>query len=52
MLLALCFVHTLSCHADWFKGKVVSAETGEPLVGASICSEVNPPAGMVDAKQL
>ena len=45
MLLALCFVHTLSCHADWFKGKVVSAETGEPLVGASIFSEVNPQPG-------
>ena len=45
MLLALCFVHTLTCHADWFKGKVVSAETGEPLVGASIFSEVNPQPG-------
>lgn len=45
MLLVLCFVHTLTCHADWFKGKVVSAETGEPLVGASIFSEVNPQPG-------
>lgn len=30
------------CHADWFKGRVVNAETGEPLVGASINTEVKP----------
>ncbi len=38
-------LHVVACHADWFKGKVVSAETGEPLAGASIYSEVNPQPG-------
>lgn len=42
LLVIVCMVHALACHADWFKGKVINAETGEPLVGATIRSEVNP----------
>lgn len=33
------------CSADTFKGKIVNAETGEILVGASISGEVNPQPG-------
>lgn len=44
-LLLVCMMNTLVCHADWFKGKVVNAETGEPLAGASIRGEVNPQPG-------
>lgn len=45
ILMLVCLSHALACHADWFKGKVVNAETGELLVGASIQSEVNPQPG-------
>ena len=45
ILLVLCLSGTLACQADWFKGRVINAETGEPLVGASIRSEVNPQPG-------
>ena len=38
-------VNALACHADWFKGKVVNAETGEPLIEASIQTEVHPQPG-------
>ena len=45
ILLMVCMLHALACHADWFKGRVINAETGEPLIGASIQSEVNPQPG-------
>ncbi len=45
LFIVLFMMHGLSCHADWFKGRIVNAETGEPLVGASIRSEVNPQPG-------
>ncbi len=45
ILMLVCMMHALVCHADWFKGKVVNAETGEILIGASIQSEVNPQPG-------
>lgn len=44
-LTLLFLMSALACHADWFKGKLVNAETGEPLIGASIRSEVNPHPG-------
>lgn len=42
LLLFVCIAPLSVCHADTFKGKVVNAETGEPLVGANINSEINP----------
>ncbi len=45
ILLLVCMLHALACHADWFKGRVINAETGEPLACASIQSEVNPHPG-------
>lgn len=42
LLVVVCLFHAVACHADWFKGKIINSETGEPLVGASIRSEVNP----------
>ena len=45
VLLLLCVGQSLACHADTFKGKIVNAETGEIIVGASIQSEVNPHPG-------
>jgi len=42
VLLMVFLFQTLACHADWFKGRIINAETGEPLAGASIQSEVNP----------
>ena len=36
LLFFLCWVMQLACHADVFKGKIVNAETGEVLVGASV----------------
>ena len=41
LLLFVCIAPLSVCHADTFKGKVVNAETGEPLVGANINSEIN-----------
>ncbi len=45
LLTFLCLTNVAVCHADWFKGKLVNAETGEPLANASISSEVNPKPG-------
>ena len=45
LLLFVCLAPLSVCHADTFKGKVVNAETGEPLVGANINSEINPQPG-------
>ena len=45
LMLLLCLVQLMVCHADTFKGKIVNAETGEIIVGASIQSEVNPHPG-------
>ncbi len=45
LLIFLCLANVAVCHADWFKGKLVNAETGEPLANASISSEVNPQPG-------
>ena len=45
LLLFVCIAPLSVCHADTFKGKVVNAETGEPLVGANINSEINPQPG-------
>lgn len=45
LLFFLCFAHVQLCHADWFKGKIVNAETGEPLAGATAKYEVNPHPG-------
>ncbi len=44
-MLILCLVQSMVCHADTFKGKIVNAETGEIIVGASIQGEVNPQPG-------
>ncbi len=45
-ILAVTFMMSaLACHADWFKGRIVNAETGEPLVGANVSSIVNPQPG-------
>lgn len=44
-ILLLCIVHTATCHADTFKGRIVNAETGEPIVGASVRTEINPQPG-------
>lgn len=38
-------MHTTFVQADTFKGKIVNAETGEPVAGASIQSTVNPHPG-------
>ena len=43
--LLLCLVQSTVCHADTFKGKIVNAETGEILIGATIRSEINPQPG-------
>lgn len=45
VVLLLCLVHSAVCHADTFKGKIVNAETGEILIGATIRSEINPQPG-------
>ncbi len=46
ILLAFLFIANAAvCHADWFKGKVVNAETGEPLADANIGSETKPQPG-------
>ena len=45
LLLAVCAMHSQTCRADWFKGRVVNAETGEALVKASVTGEVNPHPG-------
>lgn len=45
LLLLLCAIYALACHADWFKGKVVNAETGEPLANASVNSDLNSEQG-------
>ena len=45
LVLLVCLVQLMVCHADTFKGKIVNAETGEIIVGASIQSEVNPHPG-------
>lgn len=36
LLFFLCLAIKLTCQADVFKGKIVNAETGEVLVGASV----------------
>lgn len=41
----LCLVQTTVCTADTFKGKIVNAETGEILIGATVRSEINPEPG-------
>ena len=41
----LCLVQTAVCTADTFKGKIVNAETGEILIGATVRSEINPQPG-------
>lgn len=45
VMLLLCLSQVMVCHADTFKGKIINAETGEVIVGASIQSEVNPHPG-------
>ena len=45
LLFLLCATYALACHADWFKGKVVNAETGEPLANASVNSDLNSEQG-------
>ena len=45
VVLLLCLVQSTVCHADTFKGKIVNAETGEILIGATIRSEINPQPG-------
>ena len=45
VVLLLCLVQSAVCHADTFKGKIVNAETGEILIGATIRSEINPQPG-------
>lgn len=42
IVLMLSILQTTVCYADTFKGKVVNAETGEVIVGASVESEINP----------
>lgn len=42
ILLMLSIMQTTVCSADTFKGKIVNAETGEILVGASVEGEINP----------
>lgn len=41
----LSIMQTAECSADTFKGKIVNAETGEILVGASVEGEINPQPG-------
>lgn len=41
----LCLMQTAVCTADTFKGKIVNAETGEILIGATVRSEINPQPG-------
>lgn len=36
VVLLLSLVQSTVCHADTFKGKIVNAETGEILIGATI----------------
>lgn len=45
LLLVLCCLMAFSCYADVFKGKLVNAETGEVLVGASVKGVVSPQPG-------
>lgn len=45
IVLMLSIMHTAECSADTFKGKIVNAETGEILVGASVEGEINPQPG-------
>lgn len=45
VVLLLSLVQSTVCHADTFKGKIVNAETGEILIGATIRSEINPQPG-------
>ena len=45
VVLLLALVQTAVCNADSFKGKIVNAETGEILVGATIRGEINPQPG-------
>ncbi len=45
ILMTFCLMMPAICSADTFKGKIVNAETGEILVGASISGEVNPQPG-------
>lgn len=43
--LLLCLIQSAVCTADTFKGKIVNAETGEILIGATVQSEINPQPG-------
>ena len=45
IVLMLSIMQTAVCSADTFKGKIVNAETGEILVGASVEGEINPQPG-------
>lgn len=45
LTLMACLVLPAVGNADTFKGKIVNAETGEILVGASINTEINPQPG-------
>ena len=45
IVLMLSIMQTAECSADTFKGKIVNAETGEILVGASVEGEINPQPG-------
>ena len=45
LMLALCIAQVATCHADTFKGKIVNAETGEPIIGASVRTEITPQPG-------
>lgn len=45
IVLMLSVMQTAECSADTFKGKIVNAETGEILVGASVEGEINPQPG-------
>lgn len=45
LLLFFCLLGQLTCQADVFKGKIVNAETGEVLAGASVKGVVSPQPG-------
>lgn len=45
LLVLFCLMGLMPCHADAFKGKVVNAETGEILAGASVKGTVTTEQG-------
>lgn len=42
LLLVCCVLVQLTCHADVFKGKIVNAETSEPLAGVNVRAVIHP----------